>query len=265
MAIDGQAGSVAVKHLQSLGNVRHTDSHPRPAAAFFQLSPTHADPVILDFNNQLRFRDPAPQVNAAAFDLGCQPVFDGIFHQRLQQHAGDYDIERGSGEFLAHSQLVAPEAHNFDIEVVVDEFDFVPQGRKSFARIQQAAENCSQLEDHVPRHVGVEAHQRRNRIQCIEQKVRIDLVLQSFHVRVQQKAFLLFQLDLDADAVENLELNPDCDDRRGVDRDLYPQVSRSLEGKNRTWEVARQFSLHKPQPNHSRKKHDLPVEQPRPR
>ncbi len=80
---------------------------------------------------------------------------------------------------------------------------------------------------------GIEPHQRRDRIQSVEQEVRIDLVLQRLHAGVQQKAFLFFQLDLNAHAVENLQLDSDrCHHARRVDRAVHPVVVGTLDAEN---------------------------------
>ena len=62
-----------------------------------------------------------------------KPVLDGIFHQRLQQHAGHHHVERIRIEFFHHFQLVAAKADDFDIEIVVDEINLVLQGHEGVA------------------------------------------------------------------------------------------------------------------------------------
>jgi len=51
--------------------------------------------------------------------------------------------------------------------------------------MQEAAKNCGKLQDHLARRVGIEAHQRRDRIQGIKEKMWIDLILQGRHARLQ--------------------------------------------------------------------------------
>ena len=86
-------------------------------------------------------------------------------------------------------------------------------GTKASRAVEQAAQNVGQLDDQLAGRVGIEAHQRGNRIQRIKQKVRIDLVLQRLHAGVQQQALLLFQLDLNANAVPDFEFGSDDHDR----------------------------------------------------
>ncbi len=171
------------------------------------------DTVVFDFDDQPRIGDAAAQVNAASLDFRSQAMLNGVLDQRLQQHAGNHDIERCRIKFLDHTQFVPPESDNFDVEIVVDKFELFPQGRKRFAAIKQPPQNRRQLEDHVARRVGIKAHQRRNRIQSIEQEVRIDLILQRLHAGVQQQALLLLEFDLNAYAVEDLEFDSDRRDR----------------------------------------------------
>src|ERR1700756_4087705 len=113
-------------------------------------------------------------------------MLDRILYQRLEQHAGYHDIERSRIEFFDDAQFVASESHNFDIEIVIDEFEFVPQRHKRLAGIEKPAENGGQLENHVARHIGIEPDQGRNRIQGVEQEMWIYLILQRLHACVQQ-------------------------------------------------------------------------------
>ena len=87
--------------------------------------------------------------------------------------------------------------------------------------MQQAAKNGSELQDHLPRRIGIEAHQRRNGIQSIEQEVRIDLILQCRHPSLQQQPFLLFQFYLDADAVEDFQFRAHHHHHGQIDRTLH--------------------------------------------
>ena len=54
-------------------------------------------------------------------------MLDRIFDEWLQQHTGNNHIERGGIEILHHAQFVGAEAYYFDVEIVVDELDFLPQ------------------------------------------------------------------------------------------------------------------------------------------
>src|ERR1700674_1035816 len=187
-------------------------------------------------------------------------MLDRIFNERLQQHAGNHHVEGSGIEFLDHSQLVPPKPYHFNVEIVIDEFEFFAQGRESFTAVEQPPQDRCQLEDHVPRHVGVKAHQRRYRVESIEEEVRIDLVLQRLHARVQQQPLLFLQLDLDAHAVENLQLDADRRHTRCVDGAVDPIVVGTLDAENGAREVLRQFRLQETQANHGPEEHDLPVE-----
>ena len=72
-------------------------------------------------------------------------MLDGIFHKRLQQHAGYHHIEGCGIEFLDHLQLVPAEANYFDVKVVIDEFKFFSQRDKRITAMQQTAKDVRQL------------------------------------------------------------------------------------------------------------------------
>src|SRR5215469_6666151 len=146
-------------------------------AAVFQLRLTDSNSVIFDFDDQAGIGNPTAEINAATLDLGRQAVLDRILNQRLQQHARNHDIERGRIKLLHHPQFLPAKADDFDIEIVVDEFEFFPQPSKCLTAIQKAPENGRQFKDHVASSVGIEAHQRRNGIEGIKKEVWIDLIL----------------------------------------------------------------------------------------
>src|SRR5215471_20692325 len=100
--------------------------------------------------------------------------------------------------------------------------------------------------------------------------MRVDLILQGLHARMQKKPFLLFQFDLNADAVENLDLDSNGGDRRSIDQSEDPQIVGTLDAEDSPWpavgrwKVSSELRLHETQPDDRREEHDLPVEQARP-
>src|SRR3984885_15915185 len=94
--------------------------------------------------------------------------------------------------------------------------------------------------------------------------MRIDLALQRLHARMQQQPFLFLQLDLNADAVENFELNSNGGHRRGIDRRIDPIVSGTLQTEDGAWKIPRQFGLHKAQADNRDEEYHLPIKQARP-
>ena len=119
------------------------------------------------------------QMNLSAFEARREPVLDGIFDDRLQQHAGNESFERLLVDFLEDLQLVAAEANHFDVEIVVDELELLAQRHERFVLAQQPPQNIRKLQHHAAGHVRIEADQRRDGIERIEQKMRIDLAGQA--------------------------------------------------------------------------------------
>src|SRR5208337_178006 len=92
--------------------------------------------------------------------------------------------------------------------------------------------------------------------------MRIDLILQRLHAGMQKQAFLLFQLDLNADAVKDLELNPNGHRRGGINRHLNPQVA-AVHAEDGMRKISRHLRLYETQTDDRGEEHDLPVEQAR--
>ena len=71
-------------------------------------------------------------------------MLDRVFNHGLQQHAGDKGVERLFVDLLEDLQLVAAEADHFDIEVIVDEFEFFAQRHKCLVLAQQPPQDIRQ-------------------------------------------------------------------------------------------------------------------------
>src|SRR5208282_2242802 len=274
---DHHLRGIAIEHLQTLGNVGHADAAaPKTIGLLKQLRCPHADTVVFHFDHQARFDQPAAQRNAAAFDFGRKPVLDAVLDQRLQQHAGNHDCQRRRVKVLDNLELVPSKAHNFNVEIIVDELHLLAQRNERIRTMQQAAKNGSELQDHVTRRVGIEAHQRRNGIQRVKQEVRVDLILQRHHSRLQQQPLLLFQLDLDAYAVEDFQFRAHHHDHRQVDRAfdqitiqssagaIHPQGG-AFQAEDGVRPEAPDFRLQKTHAYDGHEKSNLPIEHARPR
>ena len=93
--------------------------------------------------------------------------------------------------------------------------------------------------------------------------MRIDLVLQGLHAGVQQQTFLLFEFDLNSDAIPNLKLGADDHNGSSIDERLHPRF-RAFQAESGMGKKARHFRLEQSQHHNGDEEHDLPVEQARP-
>src|SRR5207245_2562312 len=91
-----------------------------------------------------------------------QAMLYGVLDQRLQQHARNHGVERRSLELLHDTQLVATEADDFNIEIVVDKFQLLAQGDEGVRAAEQAAQDIGQFDNQLTGSVGIEANQRRD-------------------------------------------------------------------------------------------------------
>ena len=74
-------------------------------------------------------------------------MLDGVFHHRLQQHAGNKIVEGVRSDFFKKLKFVRPEANHFNVQVVVDKFELVAQRDEGFRLAQQAAKNVREFDD----------------------------------------------------------------------------------------------------------------------
>jgi len=78
-----------------------------------------ADAVVLDFDDEPFALHPAAQGDGAAGDTGLEAVLDAVFDERLEEHAGNGNVQRARIDFLYDAELLAAEADNFNAEVVL--------------------------------------------------------------------------------------------------------------------------------------------------
>src|SRR5262249_47551763 len=102
---------------------------------------------VFHFDGDVVFCDVTAQIDATAVNLRRESVFDRILNQRLQQHAGNHDVERCRIKLFYDTELVAAEANNFDVEIVVDEIDFVLQRNERVAAVKESAEDGGKFQN----------------------------------------------------------------------------------------------------------------------
>ena len=88
--------------------------------------------------------------------------------------------------------------------------------------LEQRAQDVGELDGHLARQFRLDADERGDGVESIEEEVRIDLALQGVEPRFQQEVLLLFELHLDAERVPDLEGDADDDGSAQPDQDLYP-------------------------------------------
>ena len=81
--------------------------------------------------------------------------------------------------------------------------------------LEKRAQDVRQLDDQLAGLLGAKADERSNGVEGVEEKVRVDLALQSVETRFEQQAFLLFEASFGADGVPDLERDADHHRRAG--------------------------------------------------
>src|SRR5437879_2706733 len=115
-------------------------------------------------------------------------MLDGVLDDRLQHHAGYDHVQRLRIEVFNDPQLVRSKTGNFDIKIVIDEVNFLAQHHKCIVLPKQRAQDVRQFDDEVTRLLGADSHEGGDRIERIEQEVRIDLTLKSIQAGLQQES-----------------------------------------------------------------------------
>ena len=104
-ALDFEVEIGAVKHAQALAHVAEADSlHVNVGHLLFR----NADAVVFDFDVQPAVRFAVRSWIWPPSSFGAKPVLQAIFHDGLQQHAGNERFERVLVDFLEISSLSRP-------------------------------------------------------------------------------------------------------------------------------------------------------------
>ena len=127
---------------------------------------------------------PACEPDRAAFQQSRDPVLDRVFDQGLQQERGDHAIQARVADLLVHLQAFA-EADALDLQVAARQGQFLAQGDGvALAEAQAAAEKVRQPDAHFAGPGAVGCGQRADRMEAVEQEVRIDLDAQRLQFRL---------------------------------------------------------------------------------
>ena len=161
-------------------------------------------------------------------------MLQAVLDNRLQQHVGHKRFQRRVVDVLHNFQIFAAEPRHFDVQIIVDELQFLAERHKRFVLAQQSAQNVAQLQHHAASRVRVETNQRGHRIQRVEKKVRIDLPRQRVHARLQQELLVALELHFVARVVPDFQR---CGHRhqRSNHRKHQPPVPLRMNGEQPFW------------------------------
>src|SRR5882757_9769356 len=101
-----------------------------------------------------------------------------VLDDGLQQHYRNTDTShrRGYIEFNAQSFI---ESHGFEFQIVIDDLEFLRQRHQLvLTRIERVTERTGEPRDRVLSARWIIGYERTYRIQCIKQKVRVELRFQ---------------------------------------------------------------------------------------
>src|SRR5579859_898535 len=218
-AFDVQLKIFAVEDAEALADVAEADAFDVDVGHFFF---GDADPIVGNFDLQAAVFAGGAEEDAASFELRRQAVFQAVFDHGLEQHAGDEGFESHFVDFFDDVEVVVSEASNFDIEIVVDEGKFFAQGHEGFVLAQEAAEDVAELQDNAAGGVGIDADKRGDRVQSVEEEVRIDLAGERVHPGAQQELLVAFEVHLDAGVVPDFQRRGDGHQRGDEDQGELP-------------------------------------------
>jgi len=129
-----------------------------------------------------------------------------------------------SGSISFTNRSFSPKRNHLDIHVVIDNASSSRSGVRLSVFRKQPPQNARQPVDHAARLIRIGPNQRRNRVQRIKQKMRINLTGKCRQPCFIQTQLLRFQLLLIAGVVPDLERQHDGKHCAGADGYPYAEV-----------------------------------------
>lgn len=106
---------------------------------------------------------------------GFDAVLDGVFDEGLEEQGGDGQGKEGRIDVPFHAEAIA-EAHLFEVEVAVEEFQFFAQGGgEVLAAVKGVAQEAGKLDEHCVGGVDVPVHEGADAVEGVEEEVGVEL------------------------------------------------------------------------------------------
>src|SRR6266404_1042156 len=103
----------------------------------------YSDAVIFNHDYEARLPRFGSDREFAAAEFGRQSVLQRIFNNGLQEHAWNERVERVFVNLFVNLKIVASESRNLDVEIIVDEVEFLLQRHERFVLPQKPPENIA--------------------------------------------------------------------------------------------------------------------------
>ena len=129
----------------------------------------------------------------------CELTFGGhsmlhrVFNQRLNQERRNHQVFYLGFNIQLNTHAIFAETRHLEREVTHSLLNLTRQRNQIGRIIQRAAVEHRKLTQQNARLVGIGAHKRCDSINSVEQKMRVDLALQSFQLHAGCKLLLTFQ------------------------------------------------------------------------
>ncbi len=129
----------AIKDAEALADVAEADAFDVDVWHFF-FGDAHA--VVFDFDVQAAVAICGAELDFAAIEFWREAVFQTVFDDWLKKHAGDEGFKGFFVDLFDDVEVVLAEACDFDIEIVVDEFELFAQRHETFRVCEAGAARC---------------------------------------------------------------------------------------------------------------------------
>jgi len=118
-------------------------------------------------------------------------VFDRVFDQGLQQQGRHEHVARVGVDVEADDEAIG-KAHTLDVEVLAEELELGVERHFLLAEpLEGQAKEVAEAHQRAVGCVNIAVHERRDGVQRVEEKVRVQLLLERFELRFHELRFQL--------------------------------------------------------------------------
>src|SRR5271165_4737101 len=209
----------AVEDAESFADIAEADAFDVDLGHFFF---GDADAVVFDFDVQAAVAIGGAELDFAAVEFWSEAVFQTVFDDGLEKHAGDEGFERLFVDLLDDVEVVLAEAGDFNIEIVVDEFELFAQRHEGLVLAKETPQDVAELEDYFARVIRIETDEGGDGVQRIEKEVWVDLAGERVHARFEEELLVTLEIHFDARVVPDFQRRGDGHQRSDHGQDKPP-------------------------------------------
>ena len=144
------------------------------------------DTVVPDFHPELVAVPTRGDLDVAGTRLSGHAVLDGVLDERLEDQTRHAGVQGFRLDVELHRQAIR-ETRLLDAEILLEELQLHLQGHFVVARVvEREPQQIAEVHEGAIRGLDILVHERGDRVQRVEQEMRVELLLKRRQLRLDQ-------------------------------------------------------------------------------